>query len=651
MTSQTLKSHPKRVSPLWTIVGLVFTVVGIWWIYSQALPGRYLFDDVAFLGELQSVHDFRSALVFLLSGDGGPLGRPLALATFALQADAWPDRPAALLQVNLMIHLAATAAVFLLAAGMARLRMSGEPTTATWVGLGVAALWGLSPFLATTHLVAWQRVTSLAGLFVLLGLAALVWAHLIAEKRPRVATALLIGGLGGGLLLGAFSKENGALLPLLALTVLVLWVPNEQRLQRASHRLWIILLALIPGLIVIGYLLSLVPGILEHGYGAHRYYTPTERLMSQPGILLDYLRNLLAPRAMAVTPFMDRLTPPAGWLDPPTTLGAIGLWLTLLSAAVWLRRRAPYFLFGVAFFLIGHLIESSIVGVELYFAHRNYVPAFGIYFALVFGLASVPKAYVRVVTGALAAYALLFALVLWQASTAWHDTATSAELWYLENPHSERAAQFLATQYLARNEPIAARRILDEAARRNPEIALLQIQRTQICVGEEHEFPELLAEVTNHLREALYQPNAVTELSRAIKGEIPNLCPARDFAALVAMTDALAENPAYARSVQARSYLLAARAFISAESGNTARAIEQFVEAFHVGGQIDNAFFAAALMIKSGHAEDASRFIDEVRSMAPEHPVRRYTWRRRVDRFAEIVNLTHAASDIRADQG
>lgn len=633
---------PPALRPLLVLASLGLVTIAVWTLYSQALPGRFLFDDIAFLGPLSSIHDGLSALVFIVSGDGGPLGRPIALATFALQAGSWPDNPAAMLRVNFAIHLLTVWAVFLLATGLVLLRQPAGKSQSQWIGLAVSALWGLSPFLATTHLMIWQRVTSLSGLFVMAGLAAFVWAHLIARDRSRIASSLLVAGLGMGTFLAAFSKENGALLPLLALVILALWIPRPFWMERRLDRGLIVLLAMVPSLLVLGYLISLVPGVLQHGYGPERYYSPEQRLMSQPAILLEYLSNLLLPRAAAVTPFMDRLPAPAGWLTPPLTLIAGIFWPALAILAVWVRRPAPYLVFGLAFFLTGHLVESSIVGVELYFAHRNYVPSFGLYFALVYAAATVPAAHRRLATLSLTAYGILFALVLWQATNAWSEPDVAAEIWWRENPHSERATQFLAAQYLRRNDPQAARRILDETAHRNPGLALIQIQRTQLCLGRENEFPQLRAEVTEALRTAPHQIDAITELAASVRGKIRSLCAPRDLAALTAMTDALWANPAYSGSPKAKANLLMTKGFIRAEEGHEAQAVALFLEAYKLYRHLDMALYAAALMVHMGELERASSFLQGVRAQAPSHPVEGFAWRARIDIFMDLYHVAKA---------
>lgn len=626
----------QRVLPL-LLLGLLLGAVGL--LYSLALPGYALFDEWFSLDGLKSIQDWPSTLVYILSGQTGPLGRPLALATFAMQAWAWPDQPGALLQTNFVLHLLATGCCFAFATGLARLHLPDSTSSPLWIGLGTAALWGLSPFLATTHLMIIQRMSSLAGLWVFAGLAAFVWAHLIDKKKVWQRRCLLITGLGGATILGALSKENGALLPLLALIILWLWIPREQWLRASVDRALLVFLVLLPSLMLLAYLASRLPETLANGYGPYRYFTPGERLMSQPAILLDYLHNLLFPRAFSVSPFMDQLPAPSGWLDPPITLIAALFWPILLGITIALRRIAPYFLFGLAFFLTGHILESGFIGLELYFAHRNYVPAFGLYFGLVFAIATtVPAQFSRFAIMGLTAYVMLFALVLFQVTSTWNNTAVNAELWLKKNPHSQRGAQFLSMQYSKRGDFAGARRILDEAAKRHPTLPLLQIQRTGNCVGRETEFPQLLKEVTDALRTASFQPLAALELAKFAHDEkSADLCPLRNHAALEAMANALLDNPFYADRTIPRSLLFLAKAFARTETNDIPQAIEFFVESFQTNPDLEIAFYGASLMANSGQYSRVYAFLQEVRKKAPHSNLQRALWLKRLDDYLEVI--------------
>lgn len=635
---QTHQSPQRRFLPFVLLAASLTIAAGA---YSLALPGYWLFDDWPNLAQLIQVADIRTALQFMLAGDAGPLGRPVSLATFALQADAWDTRPEAMLAVNFGIHLLSMLAVFFLAAGLARIGLPQDALRARWIGAFVALLWGLAPFLATTHLMVIQRMTSLSALFLFAGLALFVWAHLTDRRNLRLAA--LVAGLGLGTLLATFSKENGALLPLLALAILVLWIPREQWLTGTVERLALGLLVLLPSLFILGYLgLGFIETLQRGDYGPRRDFTPVERLLTQPVILLDYLRQLLLPQAVAVTPFMDHIPPSRGWLEPPITLVAWLFWGTLVATAIALRRLAPWFVFGLGFFLLGHILESTHIGLELYFAHRNYVPAFGLFFALVYFALTVSPTHFRVGAGVLLTYALVLALVLFQVTTHWNDKHVNAELWLEYNPHSVRARQLLGWQQAGAGDFENARQTLDQASNQRPEFLVPQLQRTAICVDQEDSFPELLAEVKQALRTSpLYRPAVAMELNRTARQADPSpLCPPRTHAVLIRLADALLDNPRYGERSFTRSHLLLAKAYAYVEKGQPEAAVPLFKEAVRERPDIHAAFQAPALLANLGQYEEAYDFLDELETLTPDNPVEGRLWRQRLDAYRGLLETS-----------
>jgi hypothetical protein len=58
----------------------------------------------------------------------------------------------------------------------------------------------------------------------------------------------------------------------------------------------------------------------------------------------------------------------------------------LIALAIKQYRSWPYLSFGVLFFFLNHLIESSIIPLELVFEHRNYIPSMFLFVPLANGL-------------------------------------------------------------------------------------------------------------------------------------------------------------------------------------------------------------------------------------------------------------------------
>src|SRR5690625_5686299 len=227
------------------------------WAYSQALGGTWHFDDSWNLGGLEKIDGPSSALQFILGGRAGPTGRPVALLSFALQADAWPDRPEAMLAVNIIIHLINGLLVFFVAALLARLTAAAHGASAArqlWLAALAASAWVLAPFLASASLMVIQRMTTLSATFLFAAMAVYLFGRMRVQRRPVQAAVIMTLGAGVGTRLATLTKENGALLPaLLLVTELVLLnrlAPTNN--QAVRRRNWLMLG--LPTLAVLGYL-------------------------------------------------------------------------------------------------------------------------------------------------------------------------------------------------------------------------------------------------------------------------------------------------------------------------------------------------------------------------------------------------------------
>ena len=133
-------------------------------------------------------------------------------------------------------------------------------------------------------------------------------------------------------------------------------------------------------------------GLLPPGFGTRklffRPFTLSERLLSESIILFDYLRQILLPNISTMGPFQDDTSRILGL--SLFTFAAIAFWVVITIMAISKRRQMPLFSFAVLFFLVGHLLESTFFGLELYFEHRNYLPSTGLIAAL-FAIASIPS--------------------------------------------------------------------------------------------------------------------------------------------------------------------------------------------------------------------------------------------------------------------
>ena len=346
-------------------------------LYSMAWSGTLHFDDEPNLNGLYSVSDVTSGLRFTLQGVAGPTGRPISRATFALQAEHWPD-PKPFLVFNTGLHIVNGLLCFVLLARLLRWFFP-DRRQAEWLAVAVALVWTASPFLASANLIVVQRMTGLSAFFTLLFL----WFYLIARDgyRPEhIGSNLKLAIIAGaGTLLAGLAKENGFLLPVFLLLIERLLLPGARTSPAPLDRRFLVLILIAPTVAILAYLGY--RGLIPSGY-EQRDYSVIERLLTQPRVIIDYIRHLVIPLPTGMTPFHDQWQHSSGLFAPITTLFSI-IGLVLLVAVAWMLRKSwPVVTFGIALFLAGHLVESTTVPLEMSFPHRNYIPAIGLYLAI-----------------------------------------------------------------------------------------------------------------------------------------------------------------------------------------------------------------------------------------------------------------------------
>ncbi|MGH8548747.1 MAG: tetratricopeptide repeat protein [Methylococcales bacterium] len=370
-----------RISGQYAGLGIALLMTGL--IYYSGLSGGFLFDDYFNIVDNPAVYLEQLSFAALKnaagSSESGMLKRPIAMLSFALNGYFGGITPGNLKAVNLVIHLINGVLVFLLT----RLTLQCTDVAAphaknTWWPLIVAALWLTAPINLTGVLYAVQRMTSLATLFSFAGLCFYVELRIrhIAGKCGglSIAAVLLLFTL-----LAALSKENGLLLPALAgcyeLTVLRFKTPNRREKTKLST-LYFFICILPAGLLV--FVLSTQPGTLLGGYDSIRDFTLAERLLTETRVLWLYLFWIVAPLSASLGLYHDDIPSSHSLLSPVSTLPAL---LGLMALLIWtlvIRKKQPLIALGILLFFTGHLMESTIIPLEIAHEHRNYFPSYGI---------------------------------------------------------------------------------------------------------------------------------------------------------------------------------------------------------------------------------------------------------------------------------
>lgn len=447
-------------------VGLSALFIAAWLIYQPGLSGSYLFDDFVnlnALGNMGPVQDWSSFLRYITSGTADPTGRPLTLLSFLLDAQDWPADPSSFKRTNLLLHilngvLVCWAMVLL---GQAIGLAERHNRNAALVG---TAIWILHPLLVSTTLYIVQREAMLPATFTFCGLVFWCKGRLRLHSAHVVSAWLfLVSGSVLCTLLAMLCKANGVLLPLLIATAELTVLRNPPSRQMRTARF---LLLAIPVAMLTLAMAAEIPSAIRIA-AENRPWTVGARLLSEPRVIVDYLRLLWLPRATSFGVFNDQIRASSDLLHPWSTLPCLFVVATFSLLSWVLRLRLPIFAFAIMFYLAGQLMESTFLPLELAFEHRNYLPAAFMFWPLgvwLTGHSSRPQKFgltVLILAG--------LTVLTWSRCQVWGDIRQQALIWGRVNPASARAQAFAAAVEMDDGHTNAAIERLRSAAVRTPD--------------------------------------------------------------------------------------------------------------------------------------------------------------------------------------
>ena len=597
-------------------------------VYAPALGGGFLLDDASNLSGLAKVDDLNSALVFIFSGDAGPLGRAIALATFALQAEAWGTSAEPFILVNILIHLTNGG---LLCWVLDRLSTQSQipQERRQLVVIAAAAIWLLMPLLASASLMIVQRMTTLSATFVLLGLGGYLHARGAIERAPRKSLMLMSVCLVIPTALAVLTKESGALLPVYALVLEATVLPRPLAAHR-SWKIWKYIFLVAPTVAIACYIALRVP--YAPSTVLARDFTGWERLMTEARILWEYLFNAFVPRPGVFGPFHDGHSVSRSILDP-LTLAAVVAWSVLLVTALLKRRARPLFALAVLWFLAGHSIESTVVPLELYFEHRNYLPVIGPVFALCAVLAHISATRWRLALSGAAFYLLINTAVLFSQTWIWGDPPLAARYWQTHFPDSARAATNVAQHRLMSEGPTGALQSLYRVVDRDPTVGYLLVPALNLsCIaapevdhsGQVRRLVEVLPNVDFSFSVSNMLSDLYTTASRID-------CEDVNGATIMTLADAVIQNPRYGENGAYKRLHHQLLARVLRDDASFEQALLHLQSALTLGRGADLNMMIVTTYADAGNYAAARDHIAKARSNPPLHPFKRFIWQNGLD--------------------
>jgi tetratricopeptide (TPR) repeat protein len=576
-TSHITRSHWKHwLVPL--IIGLACLIIE--W---PSLKGPFVFDDYPNLAALDQIKDtsLHSLGIYLAQAHDFP-GRPLAMLSFLPQRGAWPNNPFPFKLANLLIHILCGFCAYQLVRQLVTTYRQNKPSlttavTAHRIAAMVMAAWLLHPMQMSTTMLVIQRMTELAGLFMLSGLILYIHAITSDQRSTLNRATMMIVGLAGGTLLASLSKESGILLAVYTLS-LDLTILNRQVSLLGPTLRWLRrCLVYLPIAFVLVYLCWELP--IYSQVGTFRNFSLSERLLTEARILFEYLGQILLPHYGSYSVFHDGHPVSRGLLTPPTELLAVIGIIAAVSLAIIFRRRQPLLSFSIFWFLGGHLLESTVIPLELYFEHRNYLPMLGPVFSLTYLVAhylSQGKTE-RLLAGTIACAWMagcLFATAL--TAVTWGNADQLALAWSKTDPASIRASHFLAERFYIRGQYDKALSVISDAKLQHPDSADLALSHAfLLCAMQKLDEPTYNATV-KALATASFERGGFEYVSNlrelAISGRCSSSLTPETWKQL---PEALLSNPAYTSYGYAVGYLHYQQHLLAVSQGDLAAAIEE----------------------------------------------------------------------------
>lgn len=448
------KIMPRKIIPY---LLLCCSIIATFILYQEGLYGVYVFDDGVNILENEKLAitslDWLNLRSAWGAGDAGPLGRPIAMLSFAINHYITGFDPYYFKLTNLVIHLLNGLLVFWVSLKILQWlskryqKISFQSTP--YLAVLVSCVWLLHPLNLTSILYVVQRMTSLSALFGLL--AVLIYCIWRMRTVTWLSTGLAAFGLSLALLASVYSKESGILFILLIYWIeLTLFQAKNNNFQPVYIKR-LKLIYLVWGLGAVGLLvfIYLLPPYLNPTNFTRREFSLNERLLTETRVIFFYLKMFFYPLLSDLSLYHDDFLISKSIINPITTLySLIGL-AGISVVCIILVKKHPMLLFAWGWYLISQLLESTFISLELIHEHRNYFGTIGFIITVVYYLAQISNKkilpFIYLLSGL---YVVNLAFTTWQRAEIWSNLVDHAVYEATMHPKSDRANYQLARIYM-----------------------------------------------------------------------------------------------------------------------------------------------------------------------------------------------------------
>jgi hypothetical protein len=475
---QIRKQHTKISLALALLVIAAVTALA----YFPGMSAGFYFDDKSNLLWVKALQwdQFSWSAVSNVLRDARVTSRPMANISMALNHLGSGLDPAPYHWTNLAIHVVVGFALFWVISLFQR-HHGGGPMDQN-IALLAVALFLVHPLniQATTYVV--QRMTSLAALFVLLGLGSYIKARYQSETSTRRAWLITTGIC---LLFSLGNKEIGFLLiPLLLLYEIcfhraaLIGVSSRTVARVGKPLLSLGLLLLLLSSIWLVWILT-GDAVYWTGEMPGRDFSAIERVLTQGRAQFFYLSLLVWPAPSRLN--LDHaFTVSRSLVEPMTTLLALVLIIVIIVIAIRSVRTKPQLAFPVLAYFLLHSIEAGPFNLELVFEHRMYLPMTMIALLIGLNLRTLSTRHTVSTYAALLAIGILLSVFTYQRNVVWGDEISFHRDVAQKSPSKFRPQYNLGTELGKIGVLDEAQLALERAIRIEPENSLAHNQLANV---------------------------------------------------------------------------------------------------------------------------------------------------------------------------
>jgi tetratricopeptide (TPR) repeat protein len=359
-----------------TLVIFFLFAVPLSCIYVPTLDFAWHFDDHHNILDNKNVHlerlDFESiSRSFFKHDTKMPLGiyRPVSMLSFAVNwffgaDDVWGYR-----LVNIFIHILCSVFLYFFIKLILSTPKIPDSISVNKVPISFLAtlLWAINPVQTQSVVYIVQRMTGLSALFAVASLSGYLCfrlSHTTDRKKFFLLVSLVM------FVLSILSKENSVFLPFSIVAIEVTLFRSQSWFRSSFFKITIGLSFAIVVSLSSWFYFS---GLMDFIY-VMRPFTLLERMMTEWRILFHYLYLIFYPHPDHFS-IVKNIPVSQSLLSPLTTLLSLLGIVALLVFAFKKRKQIPLLSLAILFFFLNHIVESTVLPLELYFEHRNYLPS------------------------------------------------------------------------------------------------------------------------------------------------------------------------------------------------------------------------------------------------------------------------------------